>query len=227
MHQILQALPPHQHHQDLKTKFSNSSIWHCVRATHTLTKGFSLIEFLIIMAIISISSLVVFLAIGTVLTKSQTARTWDDFQQIEAALIFYMDSENRTVWWDDNYDDADPICSVPACGGDPFFDQIVITNPEFAFFLSTSPPSAFDGTSAGPALYRYDNDADVVPYDISNCTQTINSAGVNIVLDNVSTFEATAVDTAVDDGDGFTCGKIRYRASDEWLIYNISSGNTF
>jgi prepilin-type N-terminal cleavage/methylation domain-containing protein len=195
------------------------------------SRGFSLVELLIVIAIIGLLTTVILANSSKGRVKAQASQTLSDFQSIEAALTFMAVDHGIARWWTEN---GGTPCSVsvyaptipgnsppddsPGCESNPTIDSLITYSPAdgLAKYLSQAP---FPPVSSG--TYQYDRDsADVFDPDGNNCADTsVNfnevGYGANIQLWNMQTYPEIfeIIDSAVDGGaesEPRYCGKIRY-----------------
>jgi len=201
-------------------------------------KAFTLIELLIVIAIIGILSAVVLSSLRSGINSAKGNRILQDFDALEQALTLQVINENRTTWWDE--DDL----GVSAIDWGIYISEIIDNG-----FLDTLPESP---TTPGTAVefdqfnYAYDYDPGHGVYTPpANCFVPSGAAdidnayfGVNIIIDLGISTESDEwkqiydfLDEAVDGTDGSLCG--RFRADyfgdlygQRRMIYNISQDGT-
>ena len=152
--------------------------------------GFTLLELLVVIGIIGILAALVLASVNQARQKGQIAKTLEDFQQIERALLFFADNEQVTVWW---------LESDFGLGADPSI-QALVANTDLSTFLTQAP---IPPVGIGSAYY-FDSDG-----DIFTCSGSVG-AGVNIILSGTSQEYFDTIDQIYDKGDGENCGKVGY-----------------
>lgn len=174
-------------------------------STHK-NRGFTLLEMLMVIAIIGIFSAVIFTTVQTSRTKAQYAAVTQQLQEIDTAFTVWMTHGDRTDWWDE---------TSFGLGSNPTLDDL-ITNTDLSKYLSAAPVPAL-GTE-----FEYDNDGDVN----GGCGSSYGR-GTNIVLTDVTPAIASEIDVRIDQGDGNQCGKIKWNTSQTVFFYELSDDGTF
>jgi prepilin-type N-terminal cleavage/methylation domain-containing protein len=207
---------------------------------HPTNNGFSLMEILVVIAIIGILTTIILANASIGRTKSQAAQILSDFQTIESALTFMALNHNVARWWSD---DDNPTCKnnpngdpniapvIPGnetvCASNPDIQSLIDNSPAdgLAKYLSQAPVPPPVGNPSGP--YKYDRDsADVFDLNENGCadvpgdhaTEPVGSVarfGAILELKGMNAVPEifNAIDKAVDGGnesDPQLCGKIRY-----------------
>jgi prepilin-type N-terminal cleavage/methylation domain-containing protein len=205
----------------------------------TTSYGFSLVELLIVIAIIGLLTTVIIANVSSGRTKAQTAQILSDFQSRETALTFMALNHSVTKWWTD--DDNSPCKAanpnyapvipgndtVTTCLASPNIVDLIANSPADGLkkYLSTAPTPP-----VGTGKYQYDRDsADIFDDDDipnNNCAEpkgatsagTTASFGALLLLwgmvDYPEIFDAInmAIDgeESLSDNDKRRCGRIRY-----------------
>lgn len=171
-------------------------------------KGFTLIELLVVIAAIGLLASIVLINVNNARRKAKAAKVVSEFRQLETAFYLWMDKEDRTEWWHEDF------WGAPT--DQPTIDWLV-ANTDLGEILSTAP-------QIDTGSYSYDNDNDVFDADGDGC-DTVYYRGVNLYLTNVVDSETLALlDEIIDGSDGNLCGKFVYSASNQ--MYKISKSYT-
>lgn len=163
------------------------------RTINEKQKAFTLIELLIVVAIVGILSTVVFTSVQNARIKAKAAKFISDAKQIEKAFAMWAIDEGRTTWWHED--------TWGAPTDEPEIDWLIANTP-FGSYLSGS-------ASIETNHYVYDNDGDTFDTDGDGCADAMPWQGVFLNVWDASLLEVIhRVDEVVDRGDGPTCGKI-------------------
>ena len=181
-------------------------------------QGFTLVELLIVVAIIAILSAVVLGSMAVMRERGQAAKIIGDVRQIRDAIQFrYSEGTQYPT-------EAELEAAYPALVGETKSITNMIDAGVFEGKFTGAPTP-----NIGTGGYIYDADATdgSTEYPIGDCgSYTNNTFGVNLLLeDAIATHPNVVVelDALVDSSDGLDCGRIRRAtAADNTLIYNIS-----
>lgn len=181
-------------------------------------QGFTLVELLIVVAIIAILSAVVLGSMTVMRERGQAAKIIGDVRQIRDALQFrYSDTTQYPT-------ESELDAAYPALVGQTKTISNMIDAGVFEGKFTGAP-----SPNIGNGGYVYDADASdgSTEYPIESCgSYSNNTYGVNIVLeDAIATHPNVVVqlDELVDSADGLDCGRIRRATSaDNALLYNIT-----
>ena len=163
-----------------------------------LLRGFTLIELLVVVSIIGLLSTIVVLSLSDARDKADIARIMQDFNNMEKALVLYVDNQELSVW---------PTEASLGLGGDPLISSL-IAGTSLSDFMSNTP------IPPKGVAYRYNNNGD---------THTCGGdpgAGVSLLLTSVPNNIITGLDQKFDNSDGTGCGRLR--AVGTTLIYRLS-----
>jgi prepilin-type N-terminal cleavage/methylation domain-containing protein len=180
--------------------------------------GFTLMELLVVVAIIGILSAVILAATGEARQEARIIKILADLQEIEKSLIVYQLNTGET-WpvgggWPDTQ--AASIENLIATGGPgnifPSFDQVMSGAPE---------------RPTNQSFYSYHNrghEYTCVGVDAHDSGISIRVGGVGVT--DVDPFITDALfprfDQVIDNGDGPDCGRIRMGGSSQSLYYLVS-----
>lgn len=165
--------------------------------TETRSRGFTIVELLIVIIVIAILAAIVITAYNGIQQNAQASAISSGFEAISKAFRLKATADGRTTWWVDN------SASLTGSSNPNISDIITATN--LKNYLQSAP--AVSGLTTGTSFWWYDNDSDT--YDsTAACTMPNATTGVNIVFANVSQSVALQVDKALDDGN-LNCGKVR------------------
>lgn len=181
-------------------------------------QGFTLVELLIVIAIIAILSAVVLGSMSVMRERGQAAKIIGDVRQVRDAIQFrYSEGTQYPT-------EAELEAAYPALVGQTKSITNLIDAGVFEGKFTAAPTA-----NIGNGGYVYDADASdgATEYPIASCgSYTNNTYGVNLILeDAIETHPNVVVelDALVDSSDGLDCGRIRRAtAADNALIYNIS-----
>lgn len=178
------------------------------RRSHA-ARGFTLIEMLIVLALIAILSTIILAILRSAREDANVASMLHDFKQIERSLILMADNHNLATWWRDD--------AIPGGSGNPNPTIAALAEGELGIHLPVVPNSPLG------AAYHYDNDGDAF-----SCGGD-SSQGVLLFLADVersSVFDKA--DDITDAGDGPDCGVIRRTTGSPYqLIYMISADQKY
>lgn len=170
--------------------------------------GFSLIELLIVIAIIGLIATFSVVAFSSAQQKARATSVVDTFQKLEKALIVLAYDQDISAWWTES-----------GLGGssNPTFTQILAAQSGMSTILGTAP--SYDSVE-----YRYDNDGDTFDPDGDGCGSP--TAGVEVYIPLPSTYATLKadVDEIVDGSDGAGCGRITYSSTN--LLYKIGNNSS-
>lgn len=200
-----------------------------------LQNGFTLLELLIVIAIIGILAAIVLASTSASRDKAQYTQVAQQLKEIEKALwLYHADHVNDTPYWNGSW-----TYWTGSIGGNFQIQKIIDpapTNtdaigrfPGFKNYLSSAPVSPF---KAG--FYSYFSKNNPMPSGgCYNNPVTIFSQGgpgvsIRIVPGGVNPEDLfTALDKIFDDGDGPTCGRVMFESANppntNWNIYYIIS----
>lgn len=164
------------------------------------SSGFTLIEVLIVIAIIGILASIVLASLNSARTKAKAAKFVGDANQIAKALSGWGTDEGITEWWHE--DDFLPTCGTSGGSRDEPTITCLAENFALGDWLSGSPGIDTD-------LYVYDNDGDTFDTDGDGCADGSIWSGVFLnIWDSALLDVVEEADDKVDNGDGSSCGKI-------------------
>ena len=177
-----------------------------MKRNQNMIKGFTLLELLIVIAIIGLLASVVIVSFPGVQDKSRAVIIVQDFQTIENALRLFKISENRDTWWRETY----------WTGGVPRISQIM----GLSEFLPVTLEPPISGT-----YYDYDNDGDTLVEGNCGCC-----LGVNIGLRNCGAechkyFDI--VDNIIDNKDGRCYGRVRSDSGFSYIFFNMAKNENY
>lgn len=192
-------------------------------------KAFTLIELLVTIAIISILTSVIFMAIDSKKQNDRATaiRVIKEFTAIQKALeLSSLDPDWGYNSYPGEYDfglgENPAIVDLIDNGILKYVGREDLVNGQGLGQLVGA-----NGAGVGNGVYRYDNDNDTYNY-LNNCPGVNTTAGVNIFIYWVESEEDMAIinelDSILDNGDGLKCGKIRTYdvGARKILDYNIS-----
>jgi prepilin-type N-terminal cleavage/methylation domain-containing protein len=188
--------------------------------------GFTLVELLVVISIISLLSSIVIGSMREAREKAQYAELINDVRQIETALNLmrtdynsWPDEKDTMDWWNDGYAYLENVLAAE----ENTLDRYLRAVPE----IPISGPD-YDGVR-----YYYDFDSDT--YVAAGCESAGSSnkfQGVNLFI----TFPDSPADGGIlfdklndlfdkgeDEADKYNCGKIRGR--DDLIVYMISESS--
>lgn len=167
------------------------------------TKGFTLVELVVVIAVIGILAAITIVAYNQIVVRAQAAAISDGLFKVEKTMRVWGTFSNFTTW---------PVHVVD--GGVPL-TQMANDNPGLKSLLTDIPE--VEGVHTED--WFYDNEGDFK----TDCD--LHYDGVNIVIRFISDANiARQVDETLDDGD-FNCGKVRY--IDERIFYALSYEQKF
>ena len=174
--------------------------------------GFTLVELLVVISIITVLATIVFTSLNGARKKAKISHYVIELNQLEKALYYTYLDENRNTWWTE---------SEIGISNSKISDIIDITSgpmSTFSDYFTTSPSNFLrDGE------FRYDNDGD----ETSPCEGFgSNSGGVSIMMYSMKWQDALDIDKYLDKNIDNKCGKIRYQDNPSahgytYLIYEI------
>ena len=166
-------------------------------------KGFTLVELVVVIAVIGILAAVTIVAYNQIAVRAQAAAISDGLQKVDKTMRIWGTFGNFVIWPEQTIDGGVPLT------------QLANDNPTLKKLLTDIPE--VDGVHSED--WFYDNDGDFK----TDCTEPYD--GVNIVIrfvdDNTL---AQLVDETIDDGD-FNCGTVRY--VDGRIFYTLSNTQQF
>lgn len=214
-------------------------------------KGFTLLELLVVIAIIGILASIVLVSLSQSRQRGTYAQVIQQLHEIESAFRLYLSSAQQ---WPNTCrsgslvgSSGTHICSYSSPGvasndqSDVFYVSYLATGvapapngntqkmgvrtfPNFNTVMSGVPQSPLPG-----GFYAYTN-TDVVAS--SNCPNTDNDfAGVYIRIGTNMSIAGlsglfTYLDTQMDGGDGQKCGRIRYDATFDNVVYLLARSSS-
>jgi prepilin-type N-terminal cleavage/methylation domain-containing protein len=173
------------------------------------TKGFTIVELLIVIVIIAILAAIVIVAYNGVQTRAKASAVTSGLKSAEKAFRLYAIDKGYDNWPADS-------TMVAGVSTNPTLQQF-IDNTTFKNYMQKTPTIANT-----PSLYWfYDYDTDTRP----KCGSRY--AGVNIIVLYMSQDLATQIDKDIDDGD-INCGRVRYDGTttpaQPYFFYSLSFG---
>jgi len=172
---------------------------------NTKQKGFTIIELIVVIAIIAVLATIVLSSLQNYRIKADGTRMAQDLQAMEVALRLLKVEQKLDTW---------PRESTWA-GSPPLVKNI----SGISQFLSTTISPPISGIN-----YYYDNDGDTMVEGSCTCC-----SGVNIGLEVCPNCQQyfTTVDKIIDGGDGPCYGKVRSNGTSySYLYYNLSTVET-
>lgn len=167
--------------------------------------GFTLIELLVVIAIIGILSSIVLASLSGARESAQVTRMASDLQQIETAMIMWMQSTGRTEWPDLGATSVKNISSTTNLSKNiTSIPKPPIGTTEYRYYRANSTFNCSDG--------------DPVHY------------GVTLYVDGVEQSIAQKLDSIIDKAGStdLDCGKFRWRTTADGRIqYSLSTDFTF
>jgi prepilin-type N-terminal cleavage/methylation domain-containing protein len=173
------------------------------------TSGFTIVELLVVIAVIAILATITVVAYGDFQARSKAAAIETNLKNIEKNLRVYASDQQWGSWPNDNN-------GIDAGKLNPSIQTLINDLPAFKKYLPTAPTTSDLSASA----WVYDNDADTKP----DCSTTVNPdsyKGTNIVVTGVAQNVASYLDSAMDDGN-LNCGRIRYDSAASKVFYSLS-----
>ena len=167
------------------------------------TKGFTIVELLIVIVVIAILAAITIVAYNGVQTRAKGSQASSALKSISKGMRLYAVDNSWSSWPLGNT--IDP----PA------------TNPSFNRLLSNLPNL---GNYISSTMQIDNSDITNITYSNSGTTKAAcngNYNGVNVIVLNVSQAVANSVDNIIDDGDN-SCGLVRYDSGNSKLIYSLS-----
>ncbi|HET8884032.1 MAG TPA: prepilin-type N-terminal cleavage/methylation domain-containing protein [Candidatus Saccharimonadales bacterium] len=162
-------------------------------------KGFTIVELLIVIVVISILAAITIVAYNGVQARARASAIVSDLQNVDKAFHLLAVEQGRSTWWLDT-------------------DLTGAPNPDIsALITSTNLKNYLQGLSEVSGTgdrWAYDNDGDI--YD--GCS--IGSGGANIYIYTISQELTQSVDNTIDDGN-LSCGVVTYNNNN--LRYSLSS----
>jgi prepilin-type N-terminal cleavage/methylation domain-containing protein len=162
-------------------------------------RGFTLIELLIVISLMTFLASFVYVSFPRAHEKARSVSMVQDLQTINNAFKQLKASENKDVWWPEDY----------WTGHDnPSINDI----EELKNFIPVEIKPSIDGAS-----YVYDNDHDIIGENYC--------AGVNIIIYNCGNFGRKyfeMIDEMIDDSDGPDDGRIRAVPGYSSICFNIA-----
>ncbi len=181
-----------------------------------MKKGFTLIELIITITIISILSVVVFAKISghEPTTKAKALMFIDTMQKIRLAFQMAYLEEGRSEWWTEEELNM---------GTNPSIDSIIDIDPVHPLYTFSHYFKA-KGITNPVTLTQYVYDYDGNPGIQCN---GVWDDGVNIMVDGLENKDwIYEVDKIIDGEENNTCGLIRHGANEEsktfWISFRLS-----
>ncbi|MCK5589280.1 MAG: prepilin-type N-terminal cleavage/methylation domain-containing protein, partial [Candidatus Pacebacteria bacterium] len=173
-------------------------------------KGFTLVEVLVVVTIISILASILWIIIDmkSQINNAKAVKIANDFKSIERA--FWLTAQEGLKEYG-----LYPSENEFGYGPDPSISTLV-NNSGLKYIPANFQPPIGDG------IYKYDNDNNAYPF-LNNCSGQNNSGGVNLIIKNITTIDQDVVyklDNIFDNGDGLKCGYIRVY-NDNILKFNL------
>jgi len=187
------------------------------------TRGFTLIEVLIVIAIIGILSTMILANVSQAQNEARASRTVRHFQEIEKALRLWGNNENRDEWWSETeLNNRFGIAAPPTISD-------LRSASDFSRHLPSTPTPPI-----GDAYYYDYEDGDELTV---TCPSDPNEKGhgVNIVIRNANLQLFDEVNRMIDGdessapGDPGECGRLRAinTAGLNVIIYTMSRRASF
>lgn len=172
--------------------------------------GFTLLELLVAISIISILTTVIFTSLAEARMKARAVNTLNQFEEIEKALKTYIILEDVNQWWE--LGDGSGLHRND-------INYMRANLNQFHEFI----PHVNESVTQTPSEFEYFNNGSAY-----NCGYVHNN-GVSIRIPGVAENDMKLIeylDNTVDGGDGDLCGTIRWGGSSESLYYLIASDST-
>jgi prepilin-type N-terminal cleavage/methylation domain-containing protein len=179
-------------------------------------KGFTLVELLVVVAVIGVIAGMVLPALSSARKKGKVTHFVSELQQIEKAFMLTYLEEDRNTWWTES--------------------EIGITNPtlqqiinktsgplaNFSNYLRVTPSNLINSSQ-----YKYDNDNDT---DDSCENGGVENDGVSLFISDLDYPTALEVDKYIDHVQHYACGQIRYKPTPDpgnttHLIFELGSNS--
>jgi prepilin-type N-terminal cleavage/methylation domain-containing protein len=195
----------------------------------TQRRGFTVLELLIVIAIIGLLAGIVLAYMGPARDRAKATAILQQLQEIEKALRIYMISENKSTWPSsginvNNQTDDCAIDNLVATGGIGCTPSLPF--PNFSNYLSTSPNTTIANTE-----YGYWNEGN--PYICGGAgNTTAHRTGIRIRLGRISGSAGDIltyfdyIDRAIDGGNETNrenCGRVGIGGSSNSLYYLIAT----
>jgi len=173
------------------------------------TKGFTIVELLIVIVVVAILAAIVIVAYNGVQTRAKASAITSGLKSAEKAFRLYAIDKNYDSWPADS-------AMIAGVSTNPTLQQF-IDNTTFKSYMQRVPDVANT-----PSLYWfYDYDSDTRP----KCGSRYS--GTNIIILYMSQDIATQIDKDIDDGDA-NCGRVRYDGTttpaQPYFFYSLSYG---
>ncbi len=189
-----------------------------------IKKGFTLIELLIVIAIIGVLASITLVALSGAREQARYAKFIAEIRGIETALQQALIDEGVDEWWNDGHSDFSSVQGSGGSGNVNLNAALDLTTGSMSTLSDYMQKDMYtEFISADDFLYDNDDEG-ALPYPCSSSSSQ-NRYGVNITFYNPAGIDVglmEKLDQVFDQGDGYSCGKVRLYASD-WLIYNLAA----
>lgn len=182
-------------------------------------KGFTLIEILVVVAIIGLISTVVLANVLKARQRGEDTHLLLQLKQIEKAFVFSYIEEDRDTWWTE---------AEIGIGGNPTLTEIIAieSGPLASFSEYFKIKRLHNLLSNSEYEYDYDGDSSVACGQGGSNTGANRHAGVNLVITEVDLKRRESLDRLIDGEVSPSCGKITYHPGQtvgiQRVFYKIS-----
>lgn len=175
---------------------------------HKRLRGFTIVELLIVIAVVAILAIIVTISYRGLQTRAQASAYGSEIKAMAKSIMTYKDANALSPW----PLDTSTVWNSTAAGN-PSITSIIAANSDFRGYAQKEIQQKGLTNNASDSWFL-DNDGDTyVP-----CANT--TMGVNLVLASpTNTALMQAIDSAIDDGN-LSCGKFHYSAP--YLVYVLS-----
>jgi len=161
--------------------------------------GFTLLELLVVVAIISLLSSVVLASLSGAREQAKITRMAEDFRQIETAFELY-----RTRVGSGSHIKETSF----GAGSNPTIQEMIDASSQFKEALTTAPTPPL-----GDKPYQYDNDN---ANQTGDCGASDNAVFLN--SPDIKTENIEKMDEIIDGTQDADCGKLRYTGNIEYVL---------